>query len=171
MIFYYLIDTNREYEKHYICDSLIKMAKKCNEIGKSNFDCKYLPSEYFIEILNKDYLPIVLEKIYNDAVNLNTEKKQSKKYEEILKLKVMKCSYFFNLFGNMINEVDQLDEDTAQSILDPLLEEFQSCKRIELNEDTQDARLSNLIYLISMVFKKCPQIKESFNDKDFFDFV
>lgn len=38
MIFYYLIDTNREYEKQYICDSLINMAKKCNEIGKDNFD-------------------------------------------------------------------------------------------------------------------------------------
>ena len=171
MIFYYLIDTNREYEKQYICDSLINMAKKCNEIGKDNFDWKYMPSEFFIEILNKDYLPIVLDKIYNDAVNLSTGKKQSKKYEEILKLKVMKCSYFFSLFGNMINEVDQLDEDTANSILSPLLEEFQSCKRIELNEDTHDARLSSLIYLISMVFKKCPQIKDSYNDKKLFDFV
>lgn len=130
-----------------------------------------MPSEFFIEILNKDYLPIVLDKIYNDAVNLSTGKKQSKKYEEILKLKVMKCSYFFSLFGNMINEVDQLDEDTANSILSPLLEEFQSCKRIELNEDTHDARLSSLIYLISMVFKKCPQIKDSYNDKKLFDFV
>lgn len=171
MIFYYLIDTNREYEKQYICNSLVEMTKKCANIGRDKFNCKKMPGEFFIDILHKDYLPIVLEKIYNDAVDLHTNKAKSKRYEEIIKLKVMKCTYFFGLFGDLINQIDSLDEKTAKSILGPLLEEFQSCKRIEINEDTEDPRLANLIYLISMVFKKCPQMKEEFNDKTFFDFV
>jgi hypothetical protein len=75
------------------------------------------------------------------------------------------------LFGNLINEVDQIDAKTAGEILTPLLQEFRSCKRIEVNEDTEDARLGHLIYLISSVFKKSPEMKEQFNDKEFFDFV
>jgi hypothetical protein len=49
-----------------------------------------MPGEFFIGILNQDYLPIILDKIYNDSTSLNMGKTKYKRLEEVLKLKVKK---------------------------------------------------------------------------------
>ena len=171
MIFYFLIDSNREYEKKDILTSLINLTRKCNEIGKANFNFKVMPGEYFINIMHQDFLPIVLEKIYNDhAINYNSKAK-SKRFEEIEKLKVDKCNYFFDLFGELIREINNLDPQIAGEILTPLLNEFKSVKRLEINDDTEDTRLAHLINLISIVFKQCPQVKTTHADRELFNFV
>ena len=101
IIFYFLIDTNYDYMKRNISNSLIDLTRKCTEIGKSNFKWKHMPGELFIGILHEDYLPIVLEKIYTDA-NYSVVKSRSKKIEEIERLKINKWTYYFELFANLI---------------------------------------------------------------------
>lgn len=71
----------------------------------------------------------------------------------------------------MITEVEELDQAQATQILEPLLKEFKSCKRIENNEESEDKRLAHLISLISVIFKKCSQLKQDFDDGEFFNFV
>lgn len=48
-----------------------------------------MPAEYFVDIFSKDFLPIVLEKLYHTA-DLNVKKKKRKIYEEIDKLNISK---------------------------------------------------------------------------------
>ena len=168
MIFYFLIDSNLEYEKRQICESLIKLTEKCNEIGKDNFSYKKMPGDFFIDVMHKDYLPIVLTKIYNDA---NSSKYKSKKLEEVENLKIMKCNYFFNLFGRLLEQNGSLSHDVAGQILEPLLQEFKSMQRIEVTHEIEDSRLAHMINLISIVFKMSPEIKDTYADKEMFDFV
>ena len=130
-----------------------------------------MPGDLFIEIMHTDYLPLVLNKIYNDPTNIDFSKTKSKKYEEIEKLKIDKCTYFFNLFGNLIKENGDLELRIAEEILQPLLEEFKSMKRLEPNEDTEDLRLASLINLISIVFNNCPEAKQTLGNKELFNFV
>jgi hypothetical protein len=111
-----------------------------------------MPGDLFIDIMHNDYLPLVLEKIYNDPNNIDFSKAKSQKYEEIERLKINKCTYFFDLFGNLIRENGELAAETATKILEPLLQEFRSMKRIELNDESEDQRLASLINLISVVF-------------------
>ena len=170
MIFYFLIDSNRDYEKKDISESLIHLSKTCEDIGSDVFKCKVMPSDYFINIMHKDYLPIVLLKIYNDPV-LDFKKQKSKKLEEIERLKIIKCNYFFDLFSDLIRINNNFNLEMAGEILKQLLVELKSMKRIEPNDETQDSRLTHLINLISVVFKKCPEIKETFLDKELFNFV
>lgn len=68
-------------------------------------------------------------------------------------------------------EADELEKQQATQILEPLLTEFKSCKRIEGNEDSEDRRLAHLISLISVIFRKCSQLKQEFDDGEFFNFV
>ena len=131
-----------------------------------------MPVDLFIEIMHTDYLPLVLNKIYNDPTNIDFSKTKSKKYEELESLMINKCTYFFNLFGSLIKENNEdLDIKLAEDILTPLLEEFKSMKRIESNDDTEDLRLASLINLISVVFNNCPEAKQVLGTKELFNFV
>lgn len=170
IIFYFLIDTNYDYMKKEISYSLIDFTRRCSSIGKANFKCKITPGEFFINVMHQNFLPIVIEKIYTDS-NLNANKIKSKKLEEIEKLKISKWTYYFDLFANLIMEAEELEKQQATQILEPLLTEFKSCKRIEGNEDSEDRRLAHLISLISVIFRKCSQLKQDFDDGEFFNFV
>lgn len=64
-----------------------------------------------------------------------------------------------------------LDPKVAGEILDSLLAEFKSVKRLEINDETEDTRLASMIHLISVVFKMCPEVKNTHADKELFDFV
>jgi hypothetical protein len=74
MIFYYLIDTNREYEKKDIFSGIVNLWEKCYEIGEDNFKCRTQPVDLFISILYSDFMPIVLKEIYNDKFEVTKEK-------------------------------------------------------------------------------------------------
>lgn len=132
-----------------------------------------MPGDVFINILHKEFLPIVLEKIYNDSPGLQQPKNKakSKKYEEAIELKILKSTSFFNLFGSLIKVNGDLPIEIAEDILNSLLGELKSLKRIELNEETEDKRLASLINLISIVFNNCPEAKQSLVDQDLFKFV
>lgn len=170
MLFYFLIDSNRDYEKMHISESLINLSRKCEEIGREQFKCREMPSDYFINVMNADYLPIVLDKIYNDPI-LDFNKNKSKKIEEVERLKIIKCNYYFDLLGNLISVNSDFNSQIAGEILTPLLNELRSMKRIELNDESEDSRLAHLINLISAVVKKCPEVKETHIDKETFNFV
>lgn len=170
ILFFFLIDTNNDYEKKDISYSLLDLTRRTNDIGRADFKEKTMPGEFFIGIFEVDFLPLVLENIYNDAPS-DPNKPKSKKLEEVERLKVKKCYYFFDLLAKLIDEVDEVDDKVGMQIADPLVAEFTSCNRIEANEDANDERLAQLIYLISAVFKKCPKVKDKFADKTFFNFV
>lgn len=132
-----------------------------------------MPGDVFIGMMQSDFLPLVLTKIYNDSSNIDfsKSKKKSEKYDEIENLKITKCTHFFNLFGNLIKANGDFEVNLAEDILNSLIEEFKSMKRIELNEETEDKRLAALINLISIVFNNCPDVKTQLVDKELFNFV
>ena len=173
IIFYFLIDSNHEYQKKEISESLTFLTKECNEIGREHFKCKAMPGEVFINILHKEFLPIVLDMIYNDPADLNQpkNKKKSKKYEEVIELKILKSTSYFNLLGSLIKVDGDLPVETAEDILTSLLNELRSLKRIEFNEESDDKRLASLINLIGVVFNNCPDAKQNMVDHDLFNFV
>lgn len=111
--------------------------------------------------------------IYNDQTDISRPKSKhkSKKYEEVLDLKILKSTSFFNLFGSLIKVNGDLDVTVAEDILNSLLGELKSLKRIEVNEETEDKRLASLINLISIVFNNSPEVKERMVDQDLFNFV
>jgi len=173
ILFYFLIDSNHNFEKKEISESLTNLTRVCQNISPEEFTCNKMPGEVFIEIMHADFLPIVLTKIYNDPSNIDFSKtkNKSKKYEEIKNLKIIKCTHFFNLFGSLIKVNGDLEVALAEDILTSLLEEFKSMKRIELNEETEDKRLASLINLISIVFNNCPDAKSKLVNEELFDFV
>jgi len=168
-----LIDSNHDFEKKEISESLTKLTRVCQQIGPEEFNYNQMPGEVFIKILHEDFLPIVLTQIYNDPSNIDFTKikNKSKKYKEIERLKIIKCTYFFYLLGNLIKENGELDNTIAENILNSLLEELKSMTRIEVNEENEDKRLSSLINLISIVFNNCPEAKLNLVDKQLFNFV
>jgi hypothetical protein len=86
-------------------------------------------------------------------INLKLLRRRANKLEEIELLKIKKCNYFFDLLAELISIKPFLESKISNEILEPLIQEFTGCTRIEENEDFGDARLGHLINLISIVIR------------------